>query len=321
MKPVISIVIPVYNKEKCIENTLKSVFNQTFEAYEIILINDGSTDASEAEILKFSSDKINYFKTENKGVSRARNFGIEKASGTYIAFLDADDIWFPNHLENLMALVNNYPNCGIYAANYEFYYTENKIIKPKFKNIPTANWHGIVADYFTSSLAYHLVWTSAVLIPKSIFQTIGNFDEKITLGAAGEDTDLWMRIALHHPIAFNTVVSAHYVMESAGKISSINTKKRDFSKLDKFKEEEKNNLSLHKFLNVQRTIYALKHKLVNDRENFNYYYSEIDQKHLDFKTKVLLKMPNPLLIFLYNGMNKIKKTSFYFYLYTHLIKK
>lgn len=320
MKPQISIVIPVYNKDKCIKDTLKSVFNQTFTAYEVIIINDGSTDASEVEILKFQSEKIKYFKTENRGVSQARNLGIDKATGTYIAFLDADDIWFPNHLQNLIALVTNYPNCGIYATNYEFYFNEDKIIKPKFKDIPSENWQGIVVDYFISSLEYHLVWTSAVLIPKTIFATVGNFDEKITLGA-GEDTDLWMRIALRYKIAFTTIASAQYIMESSSKISSINTKKRNFPKLDKFKKEEQNNPSLHKFLNVQRTIYALKHKLVNDTEKFKFYYSEIDQKLLDFKTKILLKMPNSFLILLYNGMSKIKNSSFYFYLYTNIIKK
>ena len=100
-----SIIIPLYNKEKDIKKTLKSVLNQSFEDFEIIIINDGSTDNSE-EIVKSIIDKRIFLYTKNnEGVSIARNYGVEKATSGFIAFLDADDYWHPNHLENLHTLL------------------------------------------------------------------------------------------------------------------------------------------------------------------------------------------------------------------------
>ena len=99
-----SVVIPLYNKANYIENTLKSVLDQTFTDYEIIVINDGSTDESEAVVRQFNDKRIQIFHQKNQGVSVTRNLGIEKSTGKLIAFLDADDYWLPNHLQELAYL-------------------------------------------------------------------------------------------------------------------------------------------------------------------------------------------------------------------------
>ena len=105
-----SIVIPLYNKESYIEKTLKSVLNQTFTHYEIIVINDGSTDDSEATVLEFNDKRIQLYNQKNQGAAVARNLGIEKAKYNYIAFLDADDLWMENHLETLKTLIQDFPS-------------------------------------------------------------------------------------------------------------------------------------------------------------------------------------------------------------------
>src|SRR5690606_11844396 len=105
-----SIIIPLYNKEKYILATLESVFQQTFEDYEIIVINDGSTDSSEQKVLQLNHQKISYYKTENKGVSAARNFGINQAKGRFITFLDADDYWLPHFLSEIYKYILLLPN-------------------------------------------------------------------------------------------------------------------------------------------------------------------------------------------------------------------
>ena len=107
--PLFSIVIPVYNKHKHIAATLRSVFAQTFADFEVIVINDGSTDDSESEVLQFDDSRLVYVKTENRGVSQARNLGIEKATGDYIAFLDADDAWHPRKLEIQVTWMEAHP--------------------------------------------------------------------------------------------------------------------------------------------------------------------------------------------------------------------
>ncbi|WP_415060983.1 glycosyltransferase family 2 protein [Flavobacterium sp.] len=148
MQPIFSIIIPLYNKEKAIEKTLKSVFHQSFTDYEVLVINDGSTDKSEEKVKRFSDERLRLISTENKGVSQARNLGINEAKGKLIAFLDADDYWFPNHLEKLVELHQKFPEAGLLATNYQFYYSDKKIIQPIFEGIPNKKWSGLVPDFF-----------------------------------------------------------------------------------------------------------------------------------------------------------------------------
>lgn len=305
MNPFFSIIIPLYNKENAIEKTLKSVFNQSFTDYEVIVINDGSTDKSEQKATAFSDDRLRLISTENKGVSQARNFGITESSGKLIAFLDADDYWFPNHLEVLHQLHINFPEAGLLATNYQFYFSDKKIIQPIFDTIPTEKWSGIVTDFFKSSLKYRLAWTSAVAVRKDVLETVGNFDEKITLGA-GEDTDLWIRIALNYPVAFDNEVSAYYQMSTENRISLSKTLERRFSKLDKFSVEEKNNSSLKQFLDLYRAEFALKHKLAGDKESFVFYKKAISKENLHWKTKLLFNLPTFLLPILYYFKKKLE---------------
>ena len=117
---IISVVIPLYNKEKKIEYTLKSVFTQTFQNFEIVIVDDGSTDNSVEEVEKFTDSRIRLIHQTNAGVSAARNRGIEAASGELIAFLDADDVWMPEYLATQYGLYQKYPECSVYAVITNF---------------------------------------------------------------------------------------------------------------------------------------------------------------------------------------------------------
>ena len=112
--PFFSIVIPLYNKANFILATLKSVSDQTFENYEIIVINDGSTDESLSKIEALKLPKLSIHTQENKGLSAARNRGVTLARGQYVALLDADDIWKPTYLKSMFKLIENYPNHQIF---------------------------------------------------------------------------------------------------------------------------------------------------------------------------------------------------------------
>lgn len=319
MKPLFSIIIPLFNKEKEIQQTLESVLHQSFRDFEVIIINDGSTDKSEQMVNSFTDERILLISTDNKGVSQARNFGINYANGEIIAFLDADDYWFPNHLEKLFELHQKFPEAGLLATNYEFYFAENTIIRPTFDDIPTENWSGIVKDFFKSSMTYRLAWTSAVAVPKVIFDKIGDFDETITLGA-GEDTDLWIRIAINFPVAFSTEISARYNMTAQNKISFSATTKRNFARLNKFYQQEKANPSLKKFLDLYRIVYALKHKLAGDEAQFNFYYQSISMENCPLKSRILLKLPTFILKRLFVFGRLLNSNKMYFNFYTRLFK-
>ena len=108
---MISVVIPLYNKEKSIAQTLECVLNQTYKDFEVIVVDDGSKDNSAAIVAQFTDTRIHLIRQENGGVSAARNRGIEEAQGKYVAFLDADDVWLTDHLESLVNLIRQYSQC------------------------------------------------------------------------------------------------------------------------------------------------------------------------------------------------------------------
>ena len=114
-----TVVIPLFNKERHIERAVRSVINQTFQDFEIIVVDDGSTDNSVEEVLKIKDNRIKLIKQKNGGVSSARNKGIDESRFEYIAFLDADDAWKPNFLESINGVIEQYPKAGAYCTSYD----------------------------------------------------------------------------------------------------------------------------------------------------------------------------------------------------------
>jgi len=306
MSAFFSIVIPLYNKEHFIVQTIESVLAQSFQDFEIIVVNDGSTDASLEKLHTIQNPKLKVFTIKNRGVSHARNYGIKKASSDYIVFLDADDIWLNNHLEELKQLLEAYPNCGLYANAYEERIGKT-IIPSNYKNIPnTKNWKGIVEDYFDASIYSSIAWTSAVMVPKKILEAVNRFDEKITLGA-GEDTDLWIKIALKYPVAFNNKVTAIYNLHADNRISNSNTNSRNFIDLDKYEAEAKNNASLKKYLDINRFSIALQYKLAGNKKNMHAYLKHLDKNNLNYKQRFLLNCNRSLLVLLKKSQNFLRR--------------
>ena len=121
-----SVVIPLYNKEHYIAGTLRSVLTQTFPDYEVIVVDDGSTDHSLQACKEVRSDKIRIVQQVNQGVSAARNKGIELAEGEYICFLDADDTWHPDYLQNIETIVQKYPQSDIFVTAYRIIYANGR---------------------------------------------------------------------------------------------------------------------------------------------------------------------------------------------------
>lgn len=289
-----SIVIPLYNKASYIEKTLKSVLKQTFSDYEIIVINDGSTDESEAKVLEFKDSRIQVYNQKNQGAAVARNLGIEKAKHDYIAFLDADDLWMENHLETLKILIQDFPNAGIFASRYQLIFKEGKVTVPKFKGIAT-DFYGIVHDYFDASLNYAVTTSSSVVVPKWVFEEIGIFKPNIT---SGEDVDMWIRIATKYTVAISNKITAsyiHYIQNSLSKISILEHKIKNFND---YKLEEQANPSLKKYLDLYRMEYALQYKIAGTKAISKQLYSDIDKKNIKLKSKIVFQLPRKILLIL-----------------------
>lgn len=186
----ISVVIPAFNAEGHISNAIKSVIGQEFPSHEIIVVDDGSTDNTKKVVEQFSLANIKYLFQKNGGPSIARNNGILHASGDYIAFLDADDIWYPNHLLDAYNFFKENQNVFWFSSAFDIDYGRNKIITRGIKTKDDT------IDYVKSSLKCTFVHTSAVVIHYSVFTNIGLFNENWKFG---EDLNLWVRIALTYP--------------------------------------------------------------------------------------------------------------------------
>lgn len=205
---MISVVIPLYNKEQSIASTLQTVLKQTYQDFEIVIVNDGSTDHSVEEVAKVLDLRIHLIHQSNAGVSAARNRGIEEAKGEYIAFLDADDVWKPDYLKTQYELTLKYPGCSVFASNYEFKDTQGKVTPTIIRKLSFKGVDGILSNYFeVASCSHPPLWTSAVMVKKSAIQSIGGFPIGIK---SGEDLLTWARLACKYSIAYTKISQAIY---------------------------------------------------------------------------------------------------------------
>ena len=286
--PYFSIIIPLYNKENFIENTLKSVLNQNFKDFEVIIVNDGSTDLSEEKVFLFNDSRIHYYQKKNEGVSAARNYGIEKAKSDYIAFIDADDYWYQGFLDEMFKNINCCPELKVFSAAIEIE-TSKSVIAADYSIKKTADFE--VVNYFTASTKRTVLCSSSAVFHKMVFEQIGQFNTKLK---SGEDTDLWIRIGLIYPIHFSWKILARYVYDpdSLSKKHKITIDSINFCKYELLEET---NPDLKKFLDLNRFSLAIKSKLINDKESFKKLYKQIDINKLSLKKRLLLRLPSFLL--------------------------
>ena len=200
---MISVVIPLYNKEKSVRSTLESVRVQSYADWECIVVDDGSTDKSRevAEQFMTLDFRFKILSQENAGVSAARNAGIMAAKGEYVAFLDADDLWTPNYLETMVALIADYPDAGLYSLGYEEIDSDtirenNQSDELYFRGPVEQPW-----------LMRKGVWTGSVAASKNRLLKLGLFDTRMT---HGEDLDMWWRLILDGGWVTDTTCCAFY---------------------------------------------------------------------------------------------------------------
>jgi glycosyltransferase involved in cell wall biosynthesis len=188
-KPLVSVIIPTYNRDWIVKEAIESVLAQDFSDYELIVVDDGSDDRT-PEILAAYEDPITVIRQSNRGVSAARNRGIAAATGRLIAFLDSDDLWLPQKLSAQVNFFAENPNAVI--CQTEEQWVRNGVrVNPKKRHL---KFSGMI---FERSLALCLVSPSAVMITKALFDAVGVFDEDLP---ACEDYDLWLRISCRYPV-------------------------------------------------------------------------------------------------------------------------
>lgn len=208
---MISVVIPLYNKEQYIGRTINAVLSQSFQDFEIVVVNDGSTDRSVQRVKDIDDKRIRIISQENAGVAAARNTGIKEAKGEYIAFLDADDEWKTDYLSIQMQLAETHPQCDVFATNYIFCDDKNKLTNTIIRNLPFEE-EGELTNYFqVASCSNPPICSISVMVRTRAIQEIGGFPLGIR---SGEDLLTWARLAVRHKIAYSKKVCAIYNVPS-----------------------------------------------------------------------------------------------------------
>lgn len=197
-----SVIVPLYNKGPYVHKAIRSALMQTTNDYELVIVDDGSKDASAENAEKAIEGRSNcrLIRQENMGVSAARKNGVAASHGDYLCFLDADDWWEPTFLEEMAKLIDAYPEAGIYGTNYTIV-NETKH-KTRIAKIDVED--GFEKGYINYCQAYARtmympLWTGAVCVPRGVFDEMGGFPKGIKLG---EDFVLWIHIALKYKVAF-----------------------------------------------------------------------------------------------------------------------
>ena len=187
---IISVIIPTFNRADKVVRAISSVLDQTFTDFEIIVVDDASTDRTKDAVVRFN-DCITYIEHSlNLGVSAARNTGIRKSTGEFIAFLDSDDWWLPEKLQIQMGFFDSHP-WVVALQTEEIWIRNGRRVNPKVKHLKPSG------DIFEPSLKLCLISPSAVMIKRGLFDEVGLFDESLP---ACEDYDLWLRILCRYPV-------------------------------------------------------------------------------------------------------------------------
>lgn len=293
-----SVVIPLYNKEADVLKTLKSVLNQRFRAFEIIVVNDASTDNS-LQIVKSIDDKririIEHKK--NRGLSASRNTGIKAAKNEYIAFLDADDYWDIAFLEAVKKLVVNNPKEHVFGTFYKEV-INGKTHIPKV-NVPKKkvgkSW--VIDDFFELNKQNLIITQSCLVIKKSAFKFIGGYAEEITFA---EDIEFYIRCFSTYNLTY-TFQPFHFQNKDVqNSITSSSTSEKEYPSLERYLGKSD---SIDDFINHYLYCFCRRLKNENEIKTMKYYRKKIIKTKLSFIKIVLIYLPQPFYI----AMLKLKK--------------
>lgn len=216
--PLVSVVIPTYNRVSVLERAIRSVLGQTFRDFELVVVDDGSTDATPELLARFDG-KLRPVFQENRGVAAARNTGIGLSRGELLAFLDSDDEWLPHKLERQVALFDPTRKAFVCHTD-EIWLRQGKRVLQK----PTHRKQG--GRFFERALERCLISPSSVMISRSLLDDVGWFDEELP---AAEDYDLWLRVTAFHAVDF---VPEQLVVKHGGAADQLS---RTIPAIDRFR--------------------------------------------------------------------------------------
>lgn len=299
--PFFSVVIPLYNKEEFIKNTIRSVLQQSYPNFEIIIVNDGCTDNSVAVVEEMKSDYITIIHQKNKGLSSARNTGIKHANYNYIAFLDADDLWHEDYLHTITKLI------ALDAATKVFT-TQSAILRPKqnanlsatpFDNksvLPISNYFKFKKNIFSNS---------SIVIEKSVFESIGYYNNTVNYG---EEEDFFIRCFSKYKLVHYKEDKVYYLKGIENQLTAPNTKRaRIIPDYSKYITKE-NTATLKPYIDFIYFKLLVLSKMERNTTLVKEYKSKIEFSNLTFVQKIKYSLPTPIFYYfkmVYLGLSKI----------------
>lgn len=217
---MISVVIPLYNKAATIERAINSVLNQTVQDFELIVVNNGSTDGGEKIVRQIEDNRLKLVEQENKGVSMARNRGVEAAQSEWVAFLDADDEWRPTFLETVLHLKEQYPDCSVCATAYQRCNANGVTEDIKLQKVPSEESYRMDNYFEVASLSDPPFCSISVMVRKASLEAFGGFPKGVH---QGEDLLTWARLASKYEIAYCPIAQSIFY---TGEQSTMDIPKR-----------------------------------------------------------------------------------------------
>jgi len=300
--PFFSIIIPLYNKEDYIQDTLDSVLNQTFKNFEIIIVNDGSTDSSLKKAKNALKDfnNLTIINQKNKGLSASRNIGISVSNGKVIALIDADDLWHKKFLESIHNLHLNHPDASFYGTDYLEKYSDKNILETK-KNVDIRlkSKDFIVSDFFMANKFQPIICQSSIAFKKEVSETI-SFDESIDYA---EDVDFYLKSFTKFKLAYHYKPLVTILYNIPNQITNVGIKGKTLPDLDFYEKENPKNQSIKDYIDFKRYMYAIQYKLIGDKINYKNFTKNINYNNITLSQRVLLSSP----LFLLKFFKQIKK--------------
>jgi len=240
MTPEVSVIIPTYNRCAMVREAIASVLAQRDANFELILVDDGSTDPT-SDLLA-GLDRVTVERTRHRGPAAARNRGDARATAPLIAFLDSDDLWAPDKLRRQLDFMRAYPDCAV-SQTAEIWTRDGRRVNPGVRHLKRAG------DIFLDSLLTCLISPSAVILRTDLFRSLGGFDEDF---AAAEDYDLWLRILIDHEVG---LLDAPLVTRRAGHSDQLSS---SIPAIDRFRV-----LALMKLLANDRLSHARREAVID----------------------------------------------------------
>lgn len=290
-----SIIIPLYNKAPYVEKALNSVIEQTFRDFELIVVDDGSSDDSfrVAQVfLEKSGLEYQLIHQNNAGVSTARNNGVSASHGDYLCFLDADDWWASTFLERMDCLIKEYPDAGLYGTNY--YYVKDGRQRVSVTTAET----GYIDYCKVYAVKMQMpIWTGAACMPRSTFIEMRGFEPGLKLG---EDFCLWIKVALQYKVVFLNEPLSFYFQDSDATwrlVSKLhNPKVHMLWNLRHLEDEEARNPDYKSLIDTLRVYSLLPYYLSRQyRGAAIQELAKVDWSKQPKKTRLLYRIPVPIL--------------------------